>query len=75
MVLALRGTGLLLEYCVLTVCDCVYFVLVYDRQGRLVCGGVNLDHIDEPLHVWKATASTYQVLSLLLLVLTTTQYT
>eukprot|EP00611_Tribonema_gayanum_P013838 TRINITY_DN2505_c0_g1_i2.p1 TRINITY_DN2505_c0_g1~~TRINITY_DN2505_c0_g1_i2.p1 ORF type:complete len:357 (-),score=118.32 TRINITY_DN2505_c0_g1_i2:558-1628(-) len=32
-----------------------------DRQGRLVCGGVNLDHIDEALDVWHATVSTYQI--------------
>jgi hypothetical protein len=50
----------------LEVCTYAVLTIIVDlcmnRQGRLVCGGVNLDHIDEPLDVWKATVSTYQVL-------------
>eukprot|EP00903_Cladosiphon_okamuranus_P015179 g14033.t1 len=32
-----------------------------DRQGRFVCGGVNLDNIDEPPDVWKPRARIYRV--------------
>jgi L-arabinonolactonase len=33
-----------------------------DRQGRFICGGVNLHHIDEALDIWLPTQSTYQII-------------
>ena len=32
-----------------------------DRQGRFVCGGINLENIDEPADVWKPRARVYRV--------------
>lgn len=31
-----------------------------DRQGRFVCGGINLENIDEPPDVWKPRARVYR---------------
>eukprot|EP00752_Nemacystus_decipiens_P012990 g11494.t1 len=31
-----------------------------DRQGRFVCGGINLENIDEPADVWKPRARVYR---------------
>ncbi|CAM9519172.1 unnamed protein product [Hapterophycus canaliculatus] len=32
-----------------------------DRQGRFVCGGINLENIDEPPDVWKPRAGVFRV--------------
>lgn len=32
-----------------------------DRQGRFVCGGINLENVDAPADVWKPLAHVFRV--------------
>ncbi|CAN0443224.1 unnamed protein product [Pylaiella littoralis] len=32
-----------------------------DRQGRFLCGGINLENIDQPMDVWKPKARVFRV--------------
>jgi len=49
-----------------SVAVCFFFLLCHgtvrcDRQGRFVCGGINLENIDQPADVWKPRARVFRV--------------
>lgn len=37
------------------------FFFSCDRQGRFLCGGINLENVDAPADVWKPLASVFRV--------------